>query len=99
MTDFDSLKKEFADAASAITDKATIEKVAVAISHIDELKQENEKLVKAHAELAADYKKAIFESAYKPLGTADEKGTPTPPAPTLESVAAQTLERLRKDNK
>lgn len=86
----EQVKKEVAALFDKESDPEKIKQAAVVTSHLDDLKTDEDKLVKQNQDLAEELKKAVLGGIYKPQHTAEETGTPSAPAKetTLEECLA-----------
>ena len=95
----EQLKQEIAKLFEKESDPEKIKQAAVVTSHIDDLKADEEKLVKQNQDLAEELKKAVLGGIYKPQHTAEETGSPSAPEKevTLEECLAKVLAGEKKE--
>lgn len=93
MPNIEDLKKEVADLIGNSTDVESIKKVAAINVHLDEIADEQSKLLKSQGELVEELKKSVLNGSYKPDAKAaqEESGASAPVAKSLEQCAEEIL--------
>ena len=90
----EELKSQIAKLLEGNNDPEKIKQAAAVEANIDLLKKDEDDLMKKNTVLADELKKSILTGSYKPMNTADEKGSAAPSAP--KSLEEFTLEYLAK---